>query len=105
MNTCFLPKMTNSHKKRNNIDRIRIGGDWLNGEDEVRTGIANAFKELLSDLGVWRCSLEGLNFSRLDERDAARLEVPFIEEVHFALDDLNRASPRAGCVYCCFLAI
>ena len=83
--------MTNSHRKRNNIDRIRIGGHWLNGTKEVRIGIVNAFKVLLDDLGAWRASLEGLNFSRLNDKEAIRLEVPFIEEgVYAALDDLNR---------------
>ena len=52
MNTRFFHRMENSYKMMNNIDRIRIEGDCLNGEDEVRTGIVNAFKELLFDPGV-----------------------------------------------------
>ena len=64
--TRFFHKMANSHRTRNNIDRICIGGDWLNGAEEVRTCIVNAFKVLLSDRGDWRDSPEGLNFSRLD---------------------------------------
>ena len=52
--------------------------------------IVNAFKELLSDPGVWRASPEGLNFSKLEELEATRLELPFSEEeVHTALIDLN----------------
>ena len=34
----------------------------MNGNDEVRTGIVNAFKELMFDPGVWRASPKGLNF-------------------------------------------
>ena len=50
----------------------------------------NAFKELLSNPDVWRASLEGLNFSKLEEMEATRLELPFSEEeVHIALSDLN----------------
>ena len=50
----------------------------------------DAFKNWLSDPGDWRASLEGLCVSRIDEREAARLEVPFTEEeVRNALDDLN----------------
>ena len=64
-NIGFFHKMANSHRKRNNIDWIRIGGDWLNGTEEVSTGIVNAFKVLLFDPGDWRASPEGLNFSRL----------------------------------------
>ena len=82
--------MANSHRKRNIIDRIRIGDHWLNGTKEVKTGIVNAFKVLLGNPGAWRASPEGLNFSRLNDMEALRLEVPFIEEeVHVALADLN----------------
>ena len=52
-NTGFFHIMANSHKKSNTIERIRIGGEWLEGEGEVRTGIVNAFKDLLSDPGTW----------------------------------------------------
>ena len=95
-NTGFFHKMANSHRKRNNIDRIRIGDRWLNGTKEVKTGIVNAFKELLSDPGAWRASPEGLKFSRLNDMEALRLEVPFMEEeVHVALADLNgNKAPR-----------
>ena len=49
-----------------------------------------AFKELLGDPGDWRASPKGLNFSRLNDMEALRLEVPFMEdEVHVALADLN----------------
>ena len=51
-NTGFFHKMANSHRKRNNIDRIRIGDHWLNGTEEVKTGFVNAFKELLGDPGA-----------------------------------------------------
>ena len=86
----FFHKMENSHRKRNNIDRIRIGDQWLTGTEEVKLGIVKAFKELLGNLGDWRASLEGLNFSRLNDMEALRLEVPFTEdEVHVALADLN----------------
>ena len=50
----------------------------------------NAFKVLLSDLGSWRASLEGLEFSRLEVSSASKLEEPFTEaEIHAALLNLN----------------
>ena len=55
-NTRFFHNMANSHRKRNNIDRIRIGDQWLTGTDEVKLGIVKAFKELLGDPGGWRAS-------------------------------------------------
>ena len=79
--------MTNSHRKRSNIERIRIDDHWL---EEVKTGIMNAFKVLLGDPGARRGSPEGLNFSRLNDMEALRQEVSFTEEkVHVALADLN----------------
>ena len=89
-NTGFFHIMANSHIRRNTIERIRIGREWLEGEREVRTGIMNAFKGLLSDPGVWRASPEGLDFSRLDDLAASKLEEPFTEEeVHAALLNLK----------------
>ena len=89
--------MANPHRKRNNINRIRIGGDWLNGTEEVRTCIVNAFN-VLSDLGDWRASPKGLNFSRLNDTKAIRLEVSFTEEeVRAALAYLNGdKAPRSN---------
>ena len=50
----------------------------------------NAFKGLLSDLGTWRASPEGLDFSMLEVSAASKLEEPFTEEeVHAALLNLN----------------
>ena len=89
-NTGFFHKLENSHRKRNNIDRIRIGDQWLTDKEEVKFGIVKAFKELLGDPGGWRASPEGLNFSRLNNLEASSLEVPFTEEeVHVALADMN----------------
>ena len=36
------------------------------------------------DLGEWRASFEGLNFSRINELEASRLELPFLEEEVYA---------------------
>ena len=64
----FFHRMSNSHKRSNTIERIWIGGEWLEGDGEVRTGIVNAFKDLLFNPGTWRASPEGLDFSRLEFR-------------------------------------
>ncbi|RVX09051.1 Transposon TX1 uncharacterized 149 kDa protein [Vitis vinifera] len=46
-NTGFFHKMANAHKRRNNVDRIKINGEWLTEENDIREGIANAFKTAL----------------------------------------------------------
>ena len=89
-NTGFFHRMANSHKRSNTIERIWIGGEWLEGDGEVRTSIVNAFKDLLFNPGTWRASPEGLDFSRLEVSAASKLEEPFTEEeVHAALLNLN----------------
>ena len=82
--------MCNFHKRRNGIDRIRIGGEWRHGEENVRSSVVNAYNIMLTDPGGWRANPEGVLFSRLGDREASGLEVSFTEEEVFsALLDLN----------------
>ncbi|KAL6348556.1 hypothetical protein AAG906_016066 [Vitis piasezkii] len=76
-NTGFFHKMANAHRRRNNVDRIKINGAWLTEENDIREGIANAFKTLLSNPGEWRPSVSGLQFEMLEPLDANALETPF----------------------------
>ncbi|RVW43416.1 Transposon TX1 uncharacterized 149 kDa protein [Vitis vinifera] len=82
-NTGFFHKMANAHRRRNNVDRIKVNGDWLTEENDIREGIANAFKTLLSNPGDWRPSVSGLQFEMLEQLDANALETPFLEEEVF----------------------
>ena len=50
-NTGFFHRMTNAHKRRNNMDRIRINGVWHSEESGISEGIVNAFRSLLSNSG------------------------------------------------------
>ena len=50
-NTGFFHKMVNAHRRRNSVDRIRINGVWLTKENEIKKGIVNAFRSLLSNSG------------------------------------------------------
>ena len=89
-NTGFFHKMANSHSRRNSINKIQIGGEWLMGAEDLRSGVVNAYRDLLSNPGEWRASPKGLNLSRLEERESANLEMPFTEsDVKNALDELN----------------
>ncbi|RVW40194.1 Transposon TX1 uncharacterized 149 kDa protein [Vitis vinifera] len=85
-NTSFFHRMANAHRRRNNMERIRINGMWKLEENGMSEGIVNAFKTLLSNPGDWRPSLAGLQCEQLQSLDADALEVPFTEEeVHDAL--------------------
>ena len=50
-NTGFFHRMASAHRRNNSLERIKINGDWLLEEQEIREGIANAFQNLLSE--VW----------------------------------------------------
>ncbi|WKA06987.1 hypothetical protein VitviT2T_024859 [Vitis vinifera] len=82
-NTGYFHKMANAHRRWNNVDRIRINGAWCIEENEIREGIGNAFKVLLSSSGDWRPSISGLQLETLDQLDANTLESPFTEEEVF----------------------
>ena len=57
--------------------RVKINGVWSTKENEIREGVVNEFKLLLSTAGGWRPSISGLSFARLEVVDRARLEEPF----------------------------
>ena len=60
--------------------RVKINGFWLTEENEVRDGVVNEFKLMLSTVRGRRPSIRGMSFERLEVVDAARLEEPFSEQ-------------------------
>ena len=72
------------------MTKMRINGVWITEEIEMKQGIVEAFKSLLSETEEWRASIDGLSFQTINEEEAARLELPFtVDEVFTALNDLN----------------
>ena len=63
-NTGFFHRMTNSHKRQNQIRKIKINGAWTIEKRALRQNIVNAFKNLLMDKGDWRANFNGLVFSK-----------------------------------------
>ncbi|RVX21021.1 hypothetical protein CK203_002180 [Vitis vinifera] len=53
-------------KRRNLMTRVKINGSWLTEESEIKDGVVNEFKVLLSDIGGWRPNISGLSFARLE---------------------------------------
>ena len=62
------------------LSRIKINGVWLTKENEVKEGVVNEFKSMLSTAGGWRPSLRGMSFEILEAVDAASLEESFSEQ-------------------------
>ncbi|RVX09749.1 hypothetical protein CK203_012456 [Vitis vinifera] len=53
-----------AHRRNNCMERIKINGEWLLEEQEIREGIANAFKELLSEDTGWKADIGIFNLIR-----------------------------------------
>ncbi|RVX18630.1 hypothetical protein CK203_006499 [Vitis vinifera] len=79
-NTSFFFKIANAHRRRNLLSRVKINGSWLTEENEVRNGVMNEFKLLLSTVEGWRPCIRGMSFKRLEPVVATRLEEPFSEQ-------------------------
>ena len=71
--------MENLHRRRNTISKMRINGEFITGEEELRLRIAKAFESMLANSGDWRANLIGLHFSRLSALEAENLELQFTE--------------------------
>ena len=93
-NMGFFHKIVNAHRRKNNVEKIRINGVWLSEETEIKEGVVNAFRSSLSNPGDWCPPLSWLQCETLENFDAFALEVPFIkdeeEEVFGALLGCSR---------------
>ena len=89
-NTGYFHRMVAAHRRSNHMDRIKIGGVWLNEEKDVREGVANAFQHLLTENSDWKADIEGLQLEQLNQQEAENLEQPFSEEeIHSAPMEMN----------------
>ena len=79
-NTKFFHKMANAHRRRNQLNRIKVNRRCLTEESEIKEKVGRNFQELLTDPGDWKPNIDGLNFERLEVGDVERLEKPFSEE-------------------------
>ena len=104
-NTGFFHRMANAHRRNNSLVRVKINGEWLSEEQEVREGVANAFQQSLSkDIG-WKADIGRLQLDQINQQEAENLEIHFSEaEVHSALMEMRRQSPWARWLYCGLLA-
>ena len=82
-NTRFFHQMTNTHRRRNQLTRVKVNGRWFTEESEIKEEVSRAFQGLLVDPGDWKLSIDGLVFERLEELDVEGLEKPFSEEEVF----------------------
>ncbi|RVW91083.1 hypothetical protein CK203_039931 [Vitis vinifera] len=86
----FFRRMTSAHRRNNSLDKIKINGEWLLEEQEIREGIANVFHQLLSEDAGWKADIGRLQFDQISQQEAENLERFFTEnEIHAALMEMN----------------
>ncbi|TYJ47336.1 hypothetical protein E1A91_A02G182400v1, partial [Gossypium mustelinum] len=86
-NTAFFHRAIKiKAKKKKTIYRMKIGRSWCNDPKELKMKVYDFFKNHFRGSGRnWRMKME-LDFKRLKESDAKKLEVPFsIEEIRDAI--------------------
>ena len=89
-NTGYFHKMANAHRRRNCLRKISINGKMIEKEVEIKDGLIDAFKNLLSAPSEWRPSLPDLSFNEIGIEDASKLEEVFSEEeIWTAISGLN----------------
>ncbi|RVW24274.1 putative WD repeat-containing protein C2A9.03 [Vitis vinifera] len=89
-NTGFFHRMASAHRRNNVMGKIKVNGEWLVEEQEVREGVVNSFQQLLSEDMVWQADIGNIQVGCISQQEAESLEVPFVEiEIHSALMEMN----------------
>ncbi|RVX13534.1 Transposon TX1 uncharacterized 149 kDa protein [Vitis vinifera] len=89
-NTGFFHRMASAHRRYNAMDRIKVNGEWLVEEQEVREGVVNSFQQLLTEDMGWQADIGSIPVGCISLQDAESLETPFAEnEIHSALMEMN----------------
>ncbi|RVW53546.1 hypothetical protein CK203_092382 [Vitis vinifera] len=65
-------------------------------ENEVRGGVMNEFKLLLSAAGGWKPNISGMSFERLEDMETARLEKSFSKQEEKVMEFLGSFMTMAG---------
>ena len=92
-NTGYFHRMTSAHRRANFMDRIKINGVRLLGEQEVRERVVNAYQQLLSESSDWKADIGRLQLNQISLQEARMLELPF-SEAEVQATQIGRASCR-----------
>ena len=82
--------MANAHRRRNFLQNLSINGRSLDKEDEIKEGLVEAFRRLLTVSDCWRPPLPQLPFNVIGLEEVSKLEEVFTEkEIWVAIFELN----------------
>ncbi|RVW76178.1 putative mitochondrial protein [Vitis vinifera] len=89
-NTGFFHRMASAHRRNNAMGSIKVNGEWLVEEQEVKEGIVNSFQQLLTKDMAWQADIGNIQVGCISQQDAEGIEVPFVEnEILSALMEMN----------------
>ena len=76
-NTRFFHRVANSHRRTNYLRGIEVDGVLYEDEEEVRSKVVHFYQSLYSKSDTWRPSMDGLEFSSIEEDERLELERDF----------------------------
>ena len=76
-NTRFFHRVANSHRRTNYLRGIEVDGVLYEDEEEVRSKVVHFYQSLYSESDTWRPSMDGLEFSSIEEDERLELERDF----------------------------
>ena len=89
-NTGFFHRMASAHRRNNAMDKIKVNGEWLVEEQEVREGVVNSFQQMFSKDMDWKTDIGRIQMDHISRQEAESLEIPFTEnEIYSALMEMN----------------
>ncbi|RVX23714.1 hypothetical protein CK203_000147 [Vitis vinifera] len=56
--------------------RIKVNGEWLVEEQEVREGVVNSFQQMLSEDMAWQADIGRIQVGCISQQEAESLEIP-----------------------------
>lgn len=85
-NTKYFHNAIKYRERRNQIEMLKVGEEWLSEVREIKDEIRRHFQEQFSEEPYNRPTLDGVECKSISEEEARRMTVPFtIEEVEEAI--------------------
>ena len=79
-NTRFFHRIANSHRQTNQIWGVEVDGILFEEESDITDQVVDFYKRLYQELEAWRPTINGLEFTCLDETERSMLEREFEKE-------------------------
>ena len=79
-NTRFFHRVANSHRRTNYLRGIEVDGVLYEDEEKVQSKVVHFYQSLYTESNTWRPSMDGLEFSSIEEDEQLESERDFSKE-------------------------